>query len=409
MKLLKYLIAVLIALAIVLAVINYKRESIAREIANSVLRGQGLTATDLSIDTLATDRITLSYLVLLADNGTRYELNDVSFPLNFPSDRGNSISIGELLLTPVETPDEPAALSQMLQAFLALPKSLPNTELTLSRFSMQDVPPLQDVVWRSATDSQQLSFSIDAIAVTAEFAPGGDDLHRAELRAETGDAGRVLRLTLSILRTPGGFAIDGPMTVRLDPWRPLLYGLGILPVELVTITERGMTGTVAANLHDAVDLPADLQGALTVDNTLVATYAFSADSAIEIRSTGAGQCSFQMAYPSLDWTAEIPQSTLRISTAGYTDVPVILSQLKCRSGVLCEMHVAGDEYAMAMGETRIGNLQFAGNLEVLSAEESPGSVRSGIQTAARQCRIYRCNRGVAGYHAPIRGHAAGRR
>ena len=76
---LKYLAAGLVVVAIAAAVIHYKRESIAREIANSALRGRGLTATDLSIDTLGTDRILLSQLVLVGDDGARYELYDLSF------------------------------------------------------------------------------------------------------------------------------------------------------------------------------------------------------------------------------------------------------------------------------------------------------------------------------------------
>jgi hypothetical protein len=293
----------------------------------------------------------------------------VSFPLNFPSSQGNSISIGELLLTPADTPDESVALSQILQSFLALPKSLPNTELTLSRFSMQDVPQLQDVVWRSATDSQQLSFSADTIAVTAELSPQDDGLQRAELRASTVEAGQVLSLTLSIRRTQGGFTIDGPMAIQLGPWLPLLQTLGVLPQELVAL-DAGMTGSVAADMHDAQDAPANLQCDLTVDATLAATYAVSADSAIEVRSTGPDRVSFRMAYPSLEWTLEVPESKLRVNTAGLTNVPVSLSQLSCSRGVRCGMHASGDEYAMAIGDTRIGNLQFAGNLEVLSAEET---------------------------------------
>ncbi len=372
MKLLKYVAIVLIVLAIVAAVIHYKRESIAREIANTALSGQGLVATDLSIDTLGTDRITFSRLVLLQDDGTRYELHDVSFPLNFPSTHGNTISIGELLITPPETTDETPALSQMLQSFLALPESLPDTEVTLSHFSMQDFPPLQEMAWRSATDSQHLSFSIDAIAVSVEVRQESHDLHRAELGASKGDSGAVLSLALSISRTPDGLSIDGPVAMQLAPWLPLLHALGILPEDVVALN-AGMTGSVSADLYDDANVPASLQGDLTVDDTLSATYVFSADSTdstIEIRTTGPDRVAVQLAYPSLEWTAEIPQSRLLVSAAGFTDVPVSLDKLGCRSGILCEMHVSADDHAMAIGDMRIGNLQFAGTLEVLSAEQT---------------------------------------
>ncbi|MCI0517838.1 MAG: YdbH domain-containing protein [Woeseiaceae bacterium] len=368
-RVLKVLAAVLVVLAIAATVIHYKREFIAREIANSALRERGLVATDLSIDTLGTERILLSQLVLVSDDGTRYELRDVSFPLNFPSAHGNTIAIGELLLVPAKEPGEPTAISAILQTFLALPDNLPDTELSLSRISRQGSPPLVNVAWRTATDSQRLSFDIDAITVTATFERESDALQRAEVRAMSRDSSESLSLQLSIRRLQDGYAIDGPAAIQLAPWLSLLHILGVVPAEVVGL-EAGLAGSISAELPDASDRPATVTGELTIDGPLAASYLLAVDSLLQVRGKGQDLVSFELRYPSLDWTTAITQSQLVVSTAGFTDVPVSLAQLRCRSGVICDMHVSGNESAIAIGDTRIGNLAFAGTLEVLSAEEA---------------------------------------
>ncbi len=368
MRLLKYLAVVLLALAIVAAVINYKRESIAREIANSALRGQGLTATDLSIDTLATDRIRLSRLVLLHDDGTRYELLDVSFPLNFPSPEGNIISVGELILTPPEKA-APSPLSPILQTFLAMPDSLPETEVTLSEFFMEDLPPLRDLAWRSSGDNHRLSFNVDAIAVSGEFLREDANLHNAVLNASTATVDTALSLALSIRRTPAGYSMDGPLTADLAPWLPLLHTLGNLPQDVAALDAR-VTGTVIAELSDDANVPASFKGDLAIDDTLSATYMVSADTTIEVRGTMPDGVAFHLAYPALEWTAEVPQSNLSVNAGAFTDVPLSVTNLSCRSGMLCEMHVSSDDYTTAFGTMQVGNLHFSGKLEALAAEET---------------------------------------
>jgi hypothetical protein len=358
---------VLIVLAIIAAVAHYKRESIARELANAALRGQGLVATDLSIDTLATDRIRLSRLVLLADDGTRYELNDVSFPLNFPSPEGNVISVGELVLTPPEKASA-TPLSTLLQTFLALPDSLPETEVTLSQFSTKDLPPLRDFAWRTSGDNQHWSFNVAAVAVSGFLREDGD-LHEAVLNASTATVDPILSLALSIRRTPAGYSMDGPLNVEIAPSLPLLHALGMLPQDIAVLNAR-INGTVSAELFDDANVPASFRADLAVDGTMSATYAVSADSTIDVSGTMPDRVAFHLAHPSLEWTADITQSSLRVSAGAFANVPLSVSQLSCRSGLVCEMHITSDGDATSLGTIRVGKLHLSGKLEARMAEET---------------------------------------
>lgn len=104
MKYLKYAAVVLIILTIIAADIHFYRESIIREFANSALREQNIRATELSIETLETDYVRWSHLLLEHDDGTRYEISGLSFPLSFPSIRAEKISIEQLAMSPADAP-----------------------------------------------------------------------------------------------------------------------------------------------------------------------------------------------------------------------------------------------------------------------------------------------------------------
>ena len=87
MRYLKYVTIVLVVAIIVATVVYLRRDSIARDIANSVLEGQDITVSDLSVKSLQTDRVEFSEIVLQRDDGTRIEITGLSFPLSFPSVR----------------------------------------------------------------------------------------------------------------------------------------------------------------------------------------------------------------------------------------------------------------------------------------------------------------------------------
>ena len=159
---------VLVFLAIITIVVHTYRESIARNLANSALREQGITATELSIQSLGTDFVHLSQVVLEQDDGTRYEITGLSFPLSFPSVQPESISIEKLVLVPPKTGTDPIPFARLLQTFLDLPDSVPNTTITISNLSMPGAPDVDNMVWRSVEQAQHIVFRTHSIDVTID-------------------------------------------------------------------------------------------------------------------------------------------------------------------------------------------------------------------------------------------------
>ena len=191
--------------------------------------------TELSIQTLGTDYVQLSHLVLEQDDGTRYQISGLSFPLSFPSVRVEKISIAQLIMTPVDMAAAPAPLARLLQTFLQLPSSVPNTEVTVAHFTMPDAPPVDNVVWRSDHQRQHLAFSIAPAEVTVDVDRVDDGRHQATVNATVGGIRDALSLTLSMNRDDTGLSIDGLSTISLSPWLPVLKSIGMLPADIVAL------------------------------------------------------------------------------------------------------------------------------------------------------------------------------
>jgi hypothetical protein len=254
LKYLKYAAIVLIVLAIVAAVVHSYRESIALDFANSALREQGVTATELSIETIGTDYIRLSYLVLEQDDGTRYEVSGLSFPVSFPSIQPETISIENLVLVPAPADDAPLPLARLLQTFLQLPVSVPNTEIKVSRFTMPDVPPIDAIVWRSEGQRQHLAFSIDQIDVTINVDAVDDGGHQLAVLAAIDGNADALSVELSIRRDDSGFTIDGTPEFDFSQWLPVLSSLGLIPADIVLV-DVAIDGPVTLVIDDDATLP----------------------------------------------------------------------------------------------------------------------------------------------------------
>ncbi len=258
MKYLRFAALVLVILAIIAGAIHFYRESIALDCANSALRERGITATELSIETIGTDYIRLSYLALEQDDGTRYEISGLSFPVSFPSIQPETISIENLVLVPAPADDAPLPLARLLQTFLQLPVSVPNTEIKVSRFTMPDVPPIDGIIWQSVGPQQHLAFNVSpndiTIDVTIDVDAVDDGDYEATVHAAVDGNADALSLASTIRRTSSGFAIDGTPEFNFSRWVPLLENTGLLPDELSSL-KVAIDGPVTLVLHDDATLP----------------------------------------------------------------------------------------------------------------------------------------------------------
>ena len=272
MKVLKYaVVIVLLVLAVVAGVVHYYREALVREAANAALGGLGITATELSIEALGTDSVRLAHLTLEQDDGTRYELSDLRYPVSYAGGGTKQIAIGQLVLTPADTAVAPTPLAPLLRTLLQLPGSVPNTEVTVGRLATAGFPPAHDVVWRTEGPRQQLALRVDTISITVDIDRVDAVTHRVTVSATTDDHPDALDLEVGVQSSDSGVALAGDVTVSASPWVPVLKSIGLLPVEVVVL-DAELAGPITIELRDDKPQYANAGFSLSLADELTAHY-----------------------------------------------------------------------------------------------------------------------------------------
>lgn len=367
MKYLKYAAAVLLILAILTAVIHFYRESIAREFANSALGEYGITVTELSIQTLKTDYIQISHLVLEQDDGTRYQVDGLSFPISFPDTRAEKISIEKLIVTPADTAALPVPLADLLLTFLLLPGSVPDTEVRVSRLTLPDMPPIDNIVWRSTDQQQHLAFRIDPVDVAIDVDSLDDGDYQATVSVVVGGIPGALSLTLNIHHGNTGFSMDGLSRISLSPWLPVLKSIGMLPTDIVSLAAE-LDGRVTIMLHDDEKRSVPASANFLLASGMSADYRIADDSSVRLQTNSSASIRLDIEYPSLEWTASVGQIDMLVGINASDDIPLRLSDLECRSGLQCTMRVSLDTGPFELEAMTIGNARLSASLEITGDE-----------------------------------------
>lgn len=367
MKYLKYAAAVLLILVILTAVIHFYRESIAREFANSALGEYGITVTELSIQTLKTDYIQISHLVLEQDDGTRYQVDGLSFPISFTDTRAEKISIEKLIVTPADTAALPAPLAHLLLTFLLLPDSVPDTEVRVSQLTLPDTPPIDNIVWRSTDQQQHLAFRIDQVDVAIDVDSLDDGDYQATVSVVVGGIPGALSLTLNIHHGNTGFSMDGLSRISLSPWLPVLKSIGMLPTDIVSLAAE-LDGRVTIMLHDDEKRSVPASANFLLASGMSADYRIADDSSVRLQTNSSASIRLDIEYPSLEWTASVGQIDMLVGINASDDIPLRLSDLECRSGLQCTMRVSLDTGPFELEAMTIGNARLSASLAITGDE-----------------------------------------
>lgn|GEM_PF-2329776 len=387
MRYLKYTTAVFLILGILAVVLYFFRAPIVRKLANSALTGQGISVTELSLDAPEFDRIRVPDLVIEQSNGTRYRISGLSLPVSFPVDRSGKIVIDSLRIKTADGSSTPVSLAYLLQTFLRLPDSLSKTELSMTRFSMPDAPPLDHIVWRSANRRQHLSFDIGPVGTEVDVEPVDTDDYRATIKTAVANSSDALILTIAIHRNGNGFTIDGMSEIRLAPWLPVLRSAGILPDDIASL-DASLGGPISMTLDDDGLQPVLVNAQLSIDDDLDITYGTHATDAIRARISSPDSFQIGLEYPALDWTAKIARIDVIAEAGPGNSIPLQLDDLRCRPGILCTVQASMDTGPLKLGSLTIARARLSAELEIAADKVTqvdiapdPGLVLTGVESA----------------------------
>ncbi len=331
------LLVLLILIGVVIVVANAYRDSIGREIINRGLKDSEYRVTDLSVESLAQDSISLSELVLERTDGMQLEVGGVTLPVDLRERRLQSLSIGQVRYVPAPGNNRPETYASIVQTGLAAHTLLPDAEVFVGELETPWLPVLVDIEWQSAADSQSIRFEVADYRVEGTAARGEDDGYALQAQVMSADDAQVATFSGTSQSAEDALLLNGDTTVDLEFWLPALHALGAVPAEIPALVGE-FRGPVDVVLPHAITQEAtslvELRATIAVDNAVNLTWKQDEGETIDVSLTTTGPVGASFYYPSLDWEARAAEALARIRMAD-NEFELMLESVACESGVTC--------------------------------------------------------------------------
>ena len=363
LKFLKWAVLAVIVVAVVATAVYLRRDSIARDIANSMLGEQDLVVTALSVDSLTTDRLELAELVLESESGTRYEITGLSLPLTLQGEEVSKIAAQRVIVTFDNDPAERSPLSASLQRVLDLPTTRPSLEVTVGRIFLPEFPEMMDVVWLTSENGQDLLFAVDVIDIAVGVKRRDETNHRVSVRATLDDGVEVLSAEAGLALEDQRYGINGVAMVRTFAWLPVSRSLDLLPAGLTDLRAT-LKGPIEITLDEEAPGHVSFEAQLTSGDEVTASYETASGQAAQMRADSLEQLSVEMDYPSYEWIAHAGPINALVVIDEVREIPVRISDLDCRAGVRCSMDALVDARDIAWNDYVIETAKLSLPVEI---------------------------------------------
>ena len=361
-------VAIVLVGLVVFAAFHYQRESLARDLANDLLAGTGFRVESLSISGLQLSTISLSKLVLLGPDGSRYEARDVSTGLLLGEGDIRQAIIGEIVVVPGPPSNEPPAVATLLDTLLALPETVGPITVQLGTLRWSDWPVAKNLTWGATAKEQALQGTIDGLDVSVIEEIRGDGVYLVHAEVGTEEGGRAFTTEVEFARRDDHYGVQAMIQADLATLKSTFATLGALPVgatavqELAGRIEGFMTGTLT-------DRPDDM---LTVSGTVTADSSFTASTAVEeghIQLSASEPLSVDIAfgYPAGAWTARAETAALTLAIPRTGTVDAQLTTIECGSGRPCDLQAALSSPVLSIGGYRVEDAVLSTELSITSA------------------------------------------
>ena len=369
MKIRKYIVVFLVLIAIAGVSIYLYRDSIARNVANSVLKNSDLSVTGLSISTIGANNINFEELVLEWSSGSRIRITGIVLPTKIRDTQPRLLKISEVELIPAGESDQPPPIAAILASILELPKNVPYSTVQVSRVTTEGLPPLTDVSWESTDAGQLLRFGIGSFALTAGIEPVNTSEHRVSITATTPDGVVAMALALAVEREDRQFIVSGQSTTRTAPLLPVMHAVGMMPAKIASV-DTLLWGAVNTSIADDPAEPVRVEATLESDGEMSLEYEIEDQSLMQIRVLTHGPTVTMVEYPSLDWRAQVESGEMKVSTASIQDFPLSVTSLSCQAGIVCSLQANVTASNLSLGGLVIATANISAPMTISIGEQT---------------------------------------
>ncbi len=344
MKVAKYLTIALVVVAILASIGWVLRNSIIQRISGPILSEYGIAVTDVSLDALATENATISYLELEHENGASVAIENLTLPIGRSTSGTTTFAAENVTIDlPSERDAEPLALVELIDQLLSLPDARPNTEVFVAELNIAAYPTMRDLRWTSMAAQQELTANLDAVYIAMQIVAKDDGASEARFSLkQTSVKAPEQSITINIRRSDGGFSVSGvsmldlPTTGMIATSIAASLGFAIAGVEFAT-------GAALFELN--AELPFDTSQPASVSAKLMPTapfeLAYSVKSGVinvvSVRS--ASPIKLEATYPETQWSISEEQVSLSMSYEDWNDITASIDDLNCTSGPSCFMNM----------------------------------------------------------------------
>ena len=324
-------------IVVIAAVVHLRRDSIARDVANSILEERGFVATEIEVDTLTPTRLELDLLVIESASGARYEIKGLVVPLSVTGGKIDRVAADSLTVSYDTARDSQAMLSTTLTTVFELPIKQPGVQAGITSIKLPGLPELRNARWQTNVDGQSASFLIDDIDVSAVATRDPDDVHHLLVHATDRTDSIVLYADIGLARPEQTFRATGELAVSLAAWRPTLQELALVPARLQNLDAKA-SGSIQVEFDDVAPGNATAKLQLDIGDASLVGHVADNGRTTTFVVASTDPLAIEFAYPASDWIARASTVGGIFSTDGLSDTLVMLRDLECRTGVTCTLN-----------------------------------------------------------------------
>ena len=370
MRATKYILVAASVVAVLAVAVWFLRDNLIQRISNPLLREYGFTVTYVSLDALATQDASISYLELLHDNGTTIAIRDLKLPIGRSATRSKIYKARKVsVVTPADTDAGPLALARLIDRLLLLPDNLGNIEVIVDEFGLAPYPAISNLHWVLRNGEQKLNATVASIAMSAAITTTDASNYAVVFSLPNAlMPAQEHSVTGNLQQGEQGVSLTGSASLDLPAWEPLAKLSGVVPLQVDV-----QSGT--SDFRFAVDIPNDATQSPTVNAELASStplqliYSSSPGEIASIVVETGSPVSVTATFPEITWSLQQAQSALLVTYGEWQKIPLIVSDLTCRHKPACSMNTRFSMTNAKLPVGKVSRVEFASAIDVLFPDD----------------------------------------